>query len=295
MIVRECGVENSVRECGVENILRGCGVAYVGRRVGLACVAMIVALIAWSEASAQTLAPHRALYQMRLATAEPSSGVIGARGKMYFEWTRACDGWRVNQHVTLELALGENESTTIRLLFSGWEAGDGSKMRFALERTSDGTLIEEIAGEAALDADGGEARFEKPTVARLTLPPGTLFPTEYWLRLLRRLADGESRFKASVFDGSTVDGAYEVTTFFGDSASRTPPGDAVDSGNRETVWPLRSAYFMHGQNDPEPMFEVGETINAAGIAYHFDLDYGWYTVRAELERFEAVALPSCPD
>ncbi len=263
------------------------------RRIGAACLAACAALAPWADASAQTLAPHRAFYQMRLASAEPSSDVAGADGEMYFEWTRACDGWRVNQHVRLRLALGEAEVRTVGLLFSGWEAFDGQAMRFALQRTSDDAAIEEIVGEAALDDSGGEARFVKPTEARLALPRGTLFPTDYAHRVLRRLTAGESRFRAPVFDGSTVEGAYDVTTFFGRPRRRPPPALAPGSGIDDLVWPLRSAYFMYGQSDPEPLFEIGELVNAGGIAHSVELDYGRYTVRAELARFEAVPAPAC--
>ena len=263
------------------------------RRIGAVCLAAWAALALWADASAQTPAPHRALYQMRLATAESSSDIVGADGEMYFEWTRVCDGWRVNQHVRLRLALGESESRTVGLLFSGWEAFDGQAMRFALRRTSDDATVEEIVGEAAVDDRGGEARFVKPTKARLALPRGTLFPTDYARRVLRRLAAGESRARAPVFDGSTVEGAYDVTTFFGRPRRRPLLALAPGGGIDDLVWPLRSAYFMYGQSAPQPLFEVGELVTAGGIAHSVDLDYDRYTVRAELTRFEAVPAPAC--
>ncbi len=260
--------------------------------MALGLLTLIVGVAA-GPARAASLVPHRALYQMELSRVESASGVVGADGEMYFEVIERCDGWSVNQHAELRLSLDGENTSVIRLLFSGWEAHDGRRMRFQLERKTDGAILEEVVGEAELDDTGGVAHFTKPAVARLALPAGTLFPIAYLRNGLKSLAAGDALYSAALFDGSTADGAYEVTSFFGPAELRERLGDDRDDGAREQVWPIRSAYFMYGQNHEEPLFEVGELVNAAGVAHRLDLDHGAFSVRAEITQFEAFGTPDC--
>jgi len=230
---------------------------------------------------------------MNLTDAAPASGVVDAKGEMFFEWSEQCDGWLVNQHVSLQLSVNEEDSTSIDLLFSGWESRDGKSLRFAMKHTSDGATIEVLEGTAELTADGGKAVFAQPPGLELDLPPGTMFPTAYWLEVLERLGTDTTGFDAPVFDGSTADGAYHVSSFLGRSEQRIRPGGDADDTTLETVWPVRMAYFPLELGDVEPLFEIGETINAGGIAHEFELDYGWFTVQATLQRLERLPAPDC--
>lgn len=258
----------------------------------LLAAALLCAGAFWHKPTdaAQGLISHRGLYAMNLTNAAPASGVVDAKGEMFFEWSAQCDGWIVNQHVALRLSVNEDESMAIDLLFSAWESRDGKSLRFAMKHTSDGAIVEVLEGTAALGAGGGTAVFSKPPGLELELPPGTMFPTGYWLKLLERLDTGANGFDAPVFDGSTSDGAYQVTTFLGRAQQRVRPGEG---GVAETVWPVHMAYFPLEPGDGEPLFEIGEAINAGGIAHVFDLDYGWFSVRADLERLEILPAPTC--
>ena len=240
--------------------------------------------------------PHRGLYRMSLATAESSSGIIGASGEMYFEWVDACDGWNVNQHTNLTLATSQDTSNQIGLTFSGWESKDGMKLRFQSSQFANGGVIESIEGEASLSsgAGAGSVVYSKPSSAVVTLPRGTLFPSEYSRRMLARMRAGESRYSALMFDGSTTEGTYEVSTVFATPRRHAlPDAAAEDRAAEEQVWPVRMAYFPLQGGDVEPDFEVGVLINALGVAHHYDIDYGNFAVRAVLERYEEIAAPDC--
>ncbi len=252
--------------------------------------------------------PHRGLYRMSLATAESSSGIIGASGEMYFEWVDACDGWNVNQHTNLTLATSQDTNNQISLTFSGWESKDGTKLRFQSSQFANGSVIERIAGEASLSVAGGAGSvvYSKPNSAVAALPKGTLFPSEYSRRMMARMRAGESGYSALMFDGSTSEGTYEVSTVFaaprmhalpgasdGDGAGAGAGAATGDEAAGEEVWPVRMAYFpLHG-GDVEPDFEVGVLLNALGVAHHYDIDYGNFAVRAVLERYEEIAAPDC--
>ncbi len=252
-----------------------------------------VTLVAAAE---RWFTPHRGLYRMSLATAESSSGIIGASGEMYFEWMDACDGWNVNQHTNLTLATSQDTNNLLGLTFSGWESKDGMKLRFQSSQFVNGVVIESIEGEASLSTGGGtgSVAYSKPNSAVASLPRGTLFPSEYQRRMMTRMRAGESGYLALLFDGSTSEGAYEVSAVFATPRRHAPPGAAATGGaTDEQVWPVRMAYFPLQGGDVEPDFEVGVLINALGVAHHYDIDYGNFAVRAELERYEEIAAPDC--
>jgi len=264
----------------------------------VACVAFIggVSLPLFSASADAWFTPHRGIYQMSLISAENSSGIVGASGQMYFEWTDTCDGWNVNQHTSLFLASSQEEGNQIGLTFSGWEAKDGLKLRFHASHLSSGKVVDYVEGEAVLSTSDGSGRvtYSEPKGVAMTLPEGTVFPSEYSRRMMKRMNEGESGYSALMFDGSSVDGTYDVTAFFAAPRMRTLPGAALgDVAVSEKVWPVRMAYFPLIGGDVEPDFEIGALINERGVAHRYDIDYGNFVVRAELELYEEIASPGC--
>jgi hypothetical protein len=270
-----------------------------------ACLMLIAAMSApLSPAAADAwFTPHRGLYRMSLVSAENSSGIVGATGEMYFEWTDTCDGWNVNQHTSLFLASSQDKSNQIGLTFSGWEAKDGLELRFHASHISDGVVVDNVAGEARLSGpDGrGTVKYSAPKGVAVALPEGTVFPSEYSRRMMARMTEGADGYSALMFDGSSIEGTYDVTTFFAAPRLRALPGagdgaGAVEGGGaaaKEKVWPIRMAYFPLQGGDVEPDFEVGALINGKGVAHRYDIDYGNFAVRAELEKYEELSPPDC--
>jgi len=257
----------------------------------------------FSAAADAWFTPHRGIYRMSLAESESSSGIIGVSGEMYFEWTDTCDGWNVNQHMSLFLTSSQQKSNRIGLTFSGWEAKDGSKLRFHASHFSNGVVVDHVAGEASLSGpDGaGSVIYTEPRGLVMALPKGTVFPSEYSRRMMARMSAGAGGYAALMFDGSSVDGTYNVTTFFAAPRMRALPGTAaVDRGAvadrgaaKEKVWPIRMAYFPLLGGVVEPDFEVGALINNRGVAHRYDIDYGNFAVRAELESYQEISPPDC--
>jgi len=70
--------------------------------VVVAAVGALVLLGLWIRgADAQQpdspLVPHRATYDMKLATARPNSGILEVNGRMVLEMVDSCDAWEVKQ------------------------------------------------------------------------------------------------------------------------------------------------------------------------------------------------------
>ena len=239
--------------------------------------------------------PHRGFYQMTLATADPSSGIIGASGETYFEWVDKCDAWNVNQHTSLTFATSQDASDQIDLTFSSWEAKDGTAMRFRSSQITNGGVTKFIVGEANISSTGGagSVSYTMPKKFTVVLPEGTLFPSEYSRRMMLRIRDGGSGYSAIMFDASSAEGFYEVSSIFSAPRKHLRPETSPNSTEKEKVWPVRMAYFPLRGGDIEPDFEVGALINAVGVALRYDIDYGNFVVRAVLVRYEEIPFPEC--
>jgi len=260
---------------------------------------VLLALAAWAlgpaaaaRAADADITPHRGIYGLDLLQARSASGVVGARGAVYFEWGKTCEGYQVNQHVRMQLAMAEGQSSVAALLFSSSESKDGKTMRFKLRQIADGVVSEDLEGVAELSANGdGVVHFVVPERRDLKLPPGTMFPSTYSRRALSAMLAGNSEFIGYLFDGSTSDGAFHVSTFYGQPSERPKLGGKPDETER--FWTNRAGYFATEPSDAEPIFEVGSLVNAGGVAAWFDLDYGSFTVRASLQEYETLPEPSC--
>ena len=67
--------------------------------VGAVAVFLAVPL----AAGAGTVMPHRALYDLSLASTRASGGVVGVDGRMMFQWGDSCDGWTIEQRYRMRL------------------------------------------------------------------------------------------------------------------------------------------------------------------------------------------------
>jgi len=239
--------------------------------------------------------PHRGFYQMTLATAEPSSGIIGASGETYFEWVDKCDGWNVNQYTNLTFATSQDTSNQVDLTFSGWEAKDGTAMRFRSSQITNGGVTKHIVGEANIPGTGGagSVNYTKPGKFVVALPEGTLFPSEYSRRMMLRMHAGDSDYNAIMFDASSTEGFYEVFSIFSVPRMHSRPEASSNSTEKEKVWPVRMAYFPLRGGEIEPEFEVDALINAQGVTQRYDIDYGNFAVRAVLVRYEEIPFLDC--
>ncbi|MSP48590.1 MAG: DUF1849 family protein [Alphaproteobacteria bacterium] len=257
------------------------------------CAASALAgvLLFSGTAAAVDVSPHRAIYDLSLAQAKSSSGIVDAKGSMLVEWADSCDGWTVDQRYRLTVTNDESEESLIVVSFSTWESKDGLSYRFFIRKVRDGDVAEETRGRARLSAPGeaGNADFTQPETATIVLPRGTMFPTDHTLLLIRS-ADGNERFVTRrVFDGDELEGPSEVTAAIGQAV--LPAGDAKPLRARRG-WPIRLAFYKPDANGSEPDYEVGMKLLENGVADGMTLDYGDLVVRAKLREVEALE-PSC--
>jgi hypothetical protein len=262
------------------------------------------ALVPIFETTAATvqLASHRAVYSMTLGTARAGSSTVDARGAMYLEWAESCDGWTVSQRVRLTLYATQGGEIDTDSNFSSWESKDGTAYRFTVRNLRNGKVAEEFRGDAQLTGPGhsGKATFSTPPGVTFELPRGALFPTEHMVELIAAAQKGVTRLSRVIFDGANLDGSLEVNAIIGGPIHPANAGGAAGRGvgeghnltNRPS-WPVRMAFFPTQSQQAEPEYEVEVRLFDNGVANHFLLDYGDFTVRAALEKIEALPKPKC--
>jgi len=251
-----------------------------------------------APAAEANLASHRAAYSLSLGAAK-ITGVSAIDGAMSVDWQETCDGWTMAQRMRFRVFDADGESMDNDITFSSWEARDGLSYRFTMRTLRNGEVADELRGRATLAGagKGGKAVFTEPENEVLELPPGTMFPTEHTLQLIDRMKQGERNFTRMVFDGATVDGAMDVNAVMGaplapdaGNADKRIAGELLTSQS----WRVRLAFFRtDDQRGTEPEYETSMRLFANGVGLDFLFDYHEFSIKARLERLEAVPRPQC--
>lgn len=270
---------------------------WAGRYLGLAA-AMLVVMV--SPASAVDISPHRALYTLSLDSAKTTSGVVAASGGMYYEWGETCGGWTVDQRFRLRVVYADEGPIDIDSSMVTWESKDGLHYRFNEKRTRNGETENDIHGQAQLDGPGkgGIAEFDRPDGKKLTLPPGTLFPTAHTLLLIRSAQAGVPFISRKVFDGTSVEDAGQISAVIGPALKPDPraPKPLNNPLLQHPSWRMNLAFFSadtSSSDSPTPDYELTMRLLDNGVSQGLTLNYGDYVLRATLDDIEALTKPKC--
>ncbi|HEX5079634.1 MAG TPA: DUF1849 family protein [Geminicoccaceae bacterium] len=249
---------------------------------------------AGSALAQAALQPHLAAYRLALDHRPGANSLVEAHGGLVIEWERACDGWVARQRFSFVGATDSGGTFSRDVRVTSWEASDGSKLRYVIRSFEDNELQEEYRGVARLEPDdGGVADFTAPHAAAVRLPAGTLFPTEHIQRVLQAAEAGERFVSHEVFDGFGFDSLTQVTSVIGPPRPLDPlPGHAPGVGSK-SAWPVSMAYYKPGHDELEPEYETTFMLDANGVLYDVNLDYGDFRLQANLERLEMREGPSC--
>jgi hypothetical protein len=279
---------------GIAGGLPSCAV----RRAGVWFCAALALGIAFTAAPghAAEMVPHRALYSMTLASADSTSGVIGARGAMQYRFADGCDGWTVETRTYLRIAYDHGSEVESTWSFITWESKDGLRYRFRINQARDGRTIEDTRGEAELEArDGpGVVWYTKPEREAVDLPAGTLFPTDHLARMLAAATAGEKRFVRPMYDGSGEEGPDLLSAVIAPIAPAERPGQAKAAGLAPSpAWHIRLAFFPQDAKDAAPVFEIGVRYRADGIAEWVEQDFGDFILDLQPTEIEILDPPVC--
>lgn len=242
--------------------------------------------------------PHRAVYAIELASAKTGSGIAAVKGEMLAEWTESCEGWAFDHRSLFEITYAQGTTVRITSNVASWESRDGREYHFSISNATNGKVTQKYEGRAQLSAaDGGKVNYIVPERDPLILPKGTVFPMVHTARVLSATMAAPKILSMSVFDGMSEEGIFRISAVIGKpiaNAARTAKvAQAVIALKGRTAWPMQLAYFSLSSREAEPEHEVGMRIYGNGVSDRMLLDFGEFSVRADLIRLEISKKPAC--
>lgn len=268
------------------------------RAAGLALTLLLGGLAAGPREAAAvvTVAPHRAVYALEIGKIRSNSSVARAEGRLEYEWDDVCDGWSVRQKTLLTVVHRDGQEIQSNWTINSWESKDGLRYRFYVRRFRPDGVVVSVRGTAELDGPGlgGQATFHDPEERVLELPAGTVFPTNYSLEMIDLAEHGTFPAWRVMFDGFGGEELQGVSAaMIGPVAAGELPGveSALLSDLRS--WRIRLAFFPLSRRSPEPDREQGFRVFANGVVDELVIDYGDFTIDADLEAISPLPAPNC--
>lgn len=274
------------------------------------CVTIVAAaqpVAAAPPADRVLLAPHRAIYDLKLAKSRGSRGIEGVRGRILYDFSgSACDGYQLQFRQVSELDSGEGKAALSDLRSTTWEDGDGKKFRFNSENLFNERRTDIVDGHADRNENTVAVSLSKPKEKNFTVPNTAVFPTEHMRRIVAAAREGKSVLEFPVYDGSeSGEKLYNTLTIIG---HRIEPGDKAPNDASAKVpalaklvrWPVTISYFdktekKSEQNGEEtPVYSITFELYENGISRSLILDYTDFTISGEMTSLEMKNSKPCP-
>jgi hypothetical protein len=253
------------------------------------------------------LAPHRAVYDLKLAKSKGSRGVDAVRGRILYDFSgNACEGYDLQFRQVSELDSGEGKRVLSDLRSSTWEDGKANKFRFNSENLLDDRTTDSVNGHADRSGKAVTVNLNKPKEKNFTVPVGAVFPTEHMRRIVVAARAGQTILEFPVYDGSeTGEKLYNTLTVIGKAIApgEKPPQDAaakIPALAKLARWPVTISYFEQQSGKQEqageqtPVYAISFELYENGISRALSLDYSDFTISGEMTSLELTKVKPCP-
>ena len=265
-------------------------------------ILVLVAPTAVYAQGAALLAPHRAVYDLKLDKASESTAITDISGRMVYEFNGSpCDGYTVTFRFVTEIDTADATRVTDQQTTT-FEDADGKTFNFSTKSFVDRNLDKEVRGEALRTVDAVKVKVEKPQASDVTLP-ATQFPTQHMLELLGRAEKGDTFYETTLFDGSDeADKVMTTTVVIGkptESIKSDPEAAALKTLSSDKYWPVDIAYFdLVGEGGEEtPDYRISFKLHPNGLTRDLVMDYGDFSMTGTLVDLELYdpANSACPE
>ena len=242
--------------------------------------------------------PHQAVYAISLERNAQSSSIESVSGRTAFQIEDGCDSWSSIEDYAIIFGFAEGQESRFISHYETWEAKDGSGFSFKVEEFS--TMEGEQVYEGFVNADGGkaEAYFADGTDTVVALPEDTLFPILHLAKLLEAAAAGETVRQSSLFLGGDAEDALYLTNSLVGKPRQVAADSRIqalvpDALQEQRYWPMRIAFFKADSVAAEPEYEIDYEIQDNGLIRSYIVDYGSFSMRAELQKVKLLQAPVC--
>jgi hypothetical protein len=281
------------------------------RRLLCACAASVAVagLIAGSAlrpASALTpageLAPHRAVYELKLAHTR-GNATVAARGRILYDFSgNACEGYALQFRQVSELDNGEGKVTLSDLRTTTWEDGAARRLVFKSQSYLNERPGDTVDGQAERQSDGVAVTLTKPEEKKVALDAAIVFPTDHMRRVIEAAREGKSILEFPVYDGSeTGEKVYNTLTVIGQviGPNERAPTDAA-AGQQALAglkrWPVTVSYFEKGNKstgEQAPIYSIKFEMYENGVSRALLLDYNEFAISGELTSLDLKDIKPC--
>lgn len=249
----------------------------------------------------EQIAPHRALYDIRIDKVKSGSQILGVRGKMLYTLRKTCSGWITDHRFNMFYEYSSAEPMEVETRFSSFENFEGTRLDFSSARFHDGEMAERIRGRAALDPqhpDTSSADFMIPADVHYDLSGGTFFPISHTWYLIDQAKKGRKIVHAVVFDGSDDKGPVEINAVIGRAVPRSAPKNEARIDIKlldRDGWAMDMAVFSRDQNEAMADYELTMDVLDNGIVRDMKVDYHDFAISQKLTALESIKPDKCEE
>jgi hypothetical protein len=274
--------------------------------IGLAVTAVHRRAAAAPPADKVLLAPHRAIYDLKLFKSQGSRGIEAVRGRILYDFSgNACDGYELQFRQVSELDSGEGKSALSDLRSTTWEDGTAKAFRFNSQNLLNDKSTDSVDGHAERNATTVAVNLSKPRDKNFTVPVNAVFPTEHMRRIIAAAREGKSILDFPVYDGSeSGEKLYSTLTVIGKAIApgAKPPEDATAKFPelaKLTRWPVTISYFEQRDETAEhtgeqtPVYSISFELYENGISRALVLDYTDFTIKGEMTSLDIKKSKPC--
>jgi hypothetical protein len=236
------------------------------------------------------LAAHRAAYDLTLASVQ-GGDTVAASGSMTYQVSDACTNWATQQQLRLRTVTRDGDATDLVSDYATLEGKNGRHLVFDMTQRANGTLTQQVRGEATMDPSGaGRIRYTLPHRVTVALPAGTLFPMAHTAAIIRAARAGLKSIAPTLFDGTGPDGAQDTyVTILGwhppPSQSDEPALAALGSSH------VHVAFFSRAPDTITPDYEAAMRYFDNGVSDQLMMDFGGFSMHGTLRTFTLLKRP----
>src|SRR5882757_8881788 len=194
------------------------------------------------------LAPHVAIYDLKLTSSRGKRALESVRGRIVYDFSgSACDGYALNFRQVTELDSGEGKVALSDLRTATWEEGDGKSFRFKSQNYMDQQEVSEVDGKADRAKDDVAVNLSKPADKKFNAG-NVVFPTEHMRLLIEAARAGKTLLEVQVYDGSeSGEKIYQSLSVIGHRIDPDKKPEDAGAGKDELAglarWPVTISYF----------------------------------------------------
>jgi envelope integrity protein B len=250
------------------------------------------------------LAPHRAVYDLKLLRSRGKRTLESVRGRILYDFSgNACEGYVLQFRQVSELNSGEGKVAMSDLRASTWEDGTAKSFRFNSQNFIDQRAVDAVDGSAKRDSDKVEVKLAKPKSKAFGIDKHMVFPTEHMRLIIEAARAGKTILEVPVYDGSeSGEKLYSTLTVIG---REIPPDQKVPTdaaaGKTELAqmkrWPVTISYFdqnaKKADGEQTPVYAISFELYENGISRALTLDYGDFVVSGEMSQLEVKPVTAC--